>query len=64
MNTQSHPFNVKIVFSILGHPPSPGQAAMRGFQWLVTELDIRLTTSTQGRPGLITPVTLITKVIT
>ena len=42
----------------IGHPPSPGQGAMRGFQWLVTA-DIRLSTSTQGTPGLITDVTPI-----
>ena len=41
------------------HPPSPGQAAIRGFQWLVTRPHITMTASTQGRPGLITPVTLI-----
>ena len=40
------------------YPPSPGQGAMRGFQWLVTA-DIRLNTSTQGTPGLITDVTTI-----
>ena len=42
----------------IGHPPSPGQGAMRGFQWLVTA-DIRLSTRTQGTSDLITDVTPI-----
>lgn len=49
------------------HPPSPGQADMRGFQWLVTGPDIRLTTSAQESPQVttrsITPVTSTTLLI-